>query len=268
MTGAQGPPVRRERPLFFVHVMRCGGTSLRAMLWRAVDQTRVWPTQAEITRNASRYPEHEEALALPRDFFLDVDLVSGHYPWILAEHLPRRPQVITFLRDPVARTLSHLRRHTRVHALDRDRAMLDLLDDERFTGASVRDYQVRYFAWRSLGERASVNHALPIDAGRLELAEQRLASCDVVGVTERFDESLRVLGEATGIDVTDELHVNRTDEKPEEAPTDAVLERILELTEHDRAFVATANRLLDERLARLGHDDHLARTPVGVTPPA
>lgn len=245
-------PGRRERPLFFVHVMRCGGTSLRAMLWRAVDQARVWPNQTDILRNAGRYPEHDEALALPRDFFLDVDLVSGHYPWILAEHLPRPPLVVTFLRDPVARTLSHLRRHTRVHQLDRDRGMLDLLDDARFTDASVRDYQVRYFAWRALGERASVNHALPVDAGRLELAEERLASCDVVGVTDRFDESLRVLADVTGIDVSDELHVNRTDETPEEAPTDEVLERILELTEHDRAFVATANRLLDDRSTQLG----------------
>lgn len=242
---------QRDRPVFFVHVMRCGGTSLRSMLWRSVDQSRTWPSQVDIRRNGGRYPEHEEALALPRDFFLDVDLVAGHFPWILSRHLPVPPLVVTFLRDPVERTLSHLRRHVGVHHFDRDRAMIDLLDDETYAANALRDYQVRYFAWRALGERASVNHALPVDAGRLALAEERLAGCDVVGVTERFDDSLRLLAAATGIDVGDELHVNRTGEGEAEPVADEVMERVLALTEHDRAFVATADRLLDERLAAL-----------------
>lgn len=234
--------------LFFVHVMRCGGTSFRDMLWKHYGQDRVYPSAQDIQRNGARYPEHGEVTQLPTAFLATKELVAGHFPLVLAEHLPRRPQIVTLLRDPVQRSLSHLRRHRRVREGLAHMPLATLLDDQDLVERMIRDYQCKYFAFRSLDERSSVNHALPIDAARLEEAKEQLASCDVVGITERFPDTMRLVDHHLGLRLA-ARHVN---ESPREGEvTESLLDHLATLSVHNRELYDFALRRFDREVQAL-----------------
>ena len=86
-----------DRALFFLHIPKTAGTSLRELL-----SCRFAPADilALDRRGAHEHPSQQlETISRYR-------FVHGHVPYALVDRFPRRPFVVTLLRDPIDRAVS------------------------------------------------------------------------------------------------------------------------------------------------------------------
>lgn len=145
----------------------------------------------------------------------DYRLFRGHFYHFFTRMLPREPTIITFLRNPVERTISsyeYMRRETGhyLHAeAMRHRSLSEWLHNSRFfypnsmvtaLAADLDPFSIATRARSRLGPKADLDAAIvsymyssPPDRVALECAKERLASYAFVGLTERFAESVELL---------------------------------------------------------------------------
>lgn len=182
------------RPLWiFLHVPKCGGTTLKAHLERhfAMDEQLVefshWGRSYRRTHGRPEFADR------PAEERARAEILSGHQTWYGIHQLvpgAREPRYFTVLRDPAERCVSLYNfRWSRGHAPD------DF--DRWYEGhylAEQRDYMVRFFAETLFGA------GLPADpAQRLAMARQMLTRCWFVTTTDRWNEGLDYLCGAMGI---------------------------------------------------------------------
>lgn len=167
-------------PVIFLHVPKASGTTLIKLLQR-------WCPRGEIYEvgTKSRAEHMAELRARP-----DVRLILGHAVFGLHEALAAPARYITVLRDPVARVISHFHYAGRMpqHPLyERIRSgEMNLAAVARH----VANLQTRYLGGLLQGEP---------DERTLELAKENIVRhFDVVGLTERFDETVVLLHRAFG----------------------------------------------------------------------
>jgi Sulfotransferase family len=194
---------REEALIAFVHIPKTAGTTLnsilarqyspdelhevmmRGMSWIAA-QPRIVPKPLI---SFSKIQRLKSALNCPRR----LRVIHGHFDLSIMKLLPPGARCFTLLRDPVERAISHYYHYRRmtgdpVHPL----AMKSTL--AQWVGAcglvEMDNGQTRRLA-------GGMN--LPcgrVSSGTLERAKSNLARFAVVGLTERFEESLMLLQRA------------------------------------------------------------------------
>lgn len=220
-----------QRPVFFIHVMRTGGTSFREMLWENYPPESVYPNAEHFSEPPRHYPELSEAVAWLRNNPAPA-LVNGHYPYVLRSLLPPATLVATILRDPVDRSVSVLRRARRRNDRFRTMGYEAMFEDVRFRESHIENYQTKVFAIEDVDEIASVNLPLRMDVGRLEAALENLGSCEVVGVTRGFENAVRQ-AKAMGVPIGESVHTNQTPVADNDPFPNGLIERIRESVELD-----------------------------------
>jgi hypothetical protein len=249
----------------FLHVMKTAGTSFRAMLEEGL--------------GAAVYPSDAEVRAQPHGWYYDADtlfrlidggrldlgsrqMVCGHYAARLVEvlpaHLPGRWRTVTFLRDPVARTLSMISHSAKyrpgIPGLRRFRKVNigRALADPGFIESQVRNYQAKVFAMDPTGD---VNAPFAVDAASFRRARAALEAADVVGLTERLEPSIRLFEATSGIAVAESVP-QRNVSRGYNA-TDEELERVRALVPWDIELYELAREKL-ERDLRAAFGDRFA----------
>jgi sulfotransferase famil protein len=173
--------------IFFLHVPRAGGTTLRDVITRRYVKERV------LTHDDSSSTRgwEEKVRRAPRD----VALVAGHLPSDapMPRHDPPLRRV-TFLREPVARVISDYAwaRQSPSSHIARDYCTMYTLREaiERRCYRNFDNLQVRLFSgaleepWGQLTKE------------HLHDAVRALATFDFVGLTERMDRQMRDLEDA------------------------------------------------------------------------
>ena len=86
-----------DRSLFFLHIPKTAGTSLRELL-----SCRFAPADILALSGATRARQRAQQLADVAQY----RFVHGHVPYALVDRFPRRPFVVTLLRDPLDRAVS------------------------------------------------------------------------------------------------------------------------------------------------------------------
>ena len=175
--------------LIFLHIGKTGGTTLRKILRRHYRDDEV------LVVRAVRRPREEtlaEFAALPVEAREHPRLILGHTVFGLHEHVPRPSTYITILRDPrslvesqysyVLRTPGH--RH---HDAARRMSMAEYI--ESGIAQEMNNSQTRALA--GLADVAYGENPPELLERAKQNVEQHFA---VVALTERFDESLVVLG--------------------------------------------------------------------------
>ncbi|MCU1485010.1 MAG: hypothetical protein JWN67_1756 [Actinomycetia bacterium] len=183
------------RPVCFLHTMKCGGTALTHGLTAMCDP---WPRLIELWT--------DQLLCMPRPLLERTMLVTGHLPYPVVELLPANTALLTVVREPVSRTLSHLA-HLRTHGERPDLTLDAFLHDEAWH-PMWRNYQARQLAcdvpvgeaWLGRLPAGTLQARIdgPITIGDDELVERatkRLATIDVVGVADDLDAVLRRVAE-------------------------------------------------------------------------
>lgn len=240
----------QKTPLVFIHIPKAGGSTLKEIIFRQYPRgTALWIS--------FQRPEMVEAfLAKSAGERAELNCLMGHFPYGFHEALSAPVFLFTMLRDPVSRFLSEYQYLLTFDLggawLPPDGAMASLeafLDYRIQTGAM--DVQTAMISgyFPGVGVQPPFD-PMPEDA--LERAKANLRDhFGLVGVTERFDETMLLLKQRLGW--SRGVHYarrNTTSRKSSSRSVDpALLERIRQHTLNDAALVAYANELLDQALA-------------------
>lgn len=259
-----------ERPrLIFLHIPKCGGTTLHSILARHFAPDEVCPERF----NGLRARRLEELAGF--SFF------SGHHDLESCRALfGQENRIVTLLREPRARLIS-LYYFLTIHRPESEPATASMVSLARSTSAeaffthpmvrrhaSVRNAMVSLFTqphrgvrWEAIDSQLEgADLVLTDPAAAVDKALEALRSLTCFGLLERFAPSLELFSASLGLRLDDEAPQQVTDEMRmrdsldyAERPvvTPRLIEIIDELTEADRAFYAQAEALFAQRLASL-----------------
>jgi len=253
-------PYSSESPVYFLHIPKTAGSTFTNILDQQFPSGQICP--AQLWRDLLRIPEAE--LAAYRCF-------RGHFYAYLEGYLKQPLRCITFLRDPVERSLSHYAHiyrepghyfHQRVHEQGdfltflRDPVMNPLIINYQ-TRALAIDLDPLAIAYSlSPGELDSLKleqilettFAQEIsDDELLKRAKNQVDRCLFVGLMERFDESLSYIASILHWDyVPQNIRLNVSNERPQQvniSPKEKAL--VLEQTHLDYELYAYARAQSD-----------------------
>jgi hypothetical protein len=253
-----------DEALYFLHIPKTAGMTLSNILDDYFDESEIFPTHF--------MPD----LSLNRDILRSINdaryrLYRGHFNQYLF-HLVRKPlSVVTILRDPIARTISNIR-----YGLDLAQSGENVFwlkngvlsfDDfmaheelHRFQSNIQFDCLAGELRWLEnqllpLGIKASET----LTEDKLYIAQERLRSYRVVGIQERFDDSLLLLSYELGFpppkEYANENVSARKRSKAELAPEH--LEKLRAMNELDYELYETAVEIFEQRFQAMC--DHLNR---------
>ena len=186
--------------VIFLHIGKTAGWTLRQVLYRNVSPDLVMRVRPPADR--PRGFLNEEPLrafaSLPEGERARPRLLVSHMIFGIHESVPRPSTYITLLREPVARTISQYRHvlRTKHHRLHQAAVSGDLTLERYVCGGEA--LEVDNGQARALAGDASTPFGHCTDA-MLETALRNLAGhVSVAGLTERFDETLVMLGAEFG----------------------------------------------------------------------
>jgi hypothetical protein len=239
--------------LIFLHIPKAGGSTVRDVLSRQFQGASI----LNITNT-----QLERIDAVPADVLAHTDVLLGHVSFGAHDYL-REPHIyFTLLRDPVERVVSQyyhvLRKPSHwLHEQVVDQGLsLEAYVSAQITRA-INNGQTRMLS--GLAE-ADPFGLMPADEGiaygqcppeLLELAARNLREqIAIVGVTERFDESLILLKRRLGLGWPFYVRRNVT---PQHSTISDEARRLIALDNlQDQALYHHAKQLLDEAIAREG----------------
>ncbi|MGX1498049.1 hypothetical protein ACSSV1_003100 [Labrenzia sp. MBR-25] len=196
-----------DKQIFFCHIPKTAGTSLRLSLEQAVGEAAVVPSQALISHHLGRYPPLHVALQELQDK-PDFRLFRGHYGFWVRTYLPKKTLTIVVLRDPVERTISNIR-HFLADGKMTETDALESLDQGRLPGAD--NLMCRYLGGTSivaegqeLSDRFVASKTNPIDDcdALLKRAVSTCRSVNILGFTDDMPALLERISQETGLPLT------------------------------------------------------------------
>lgn len=239
----------------FLHIPKTAGSSLGqeiASHLRPYRNVRLDYLDQSLPHHVKRQ-RAVDALVAELEGGLKLRSASGHITMRQAMQVKRAhppTRIVTFLRDPVARTISDYRyQRTPAHPLHADfiRRFPTIAD-------YVRAEPSRDKMWKRLVARPTEDVA----AG-LELIERNVT---FVGLVERYELSVSVLFRLFGVEVLPEAHVRRTQDtgenRVENTPDLSAL--ILDMNRKDAALHAHFSALLEPRAAEWERNGAVAET--------
>jgi Sulfotransferase family len=167
----------------FVHIERTAGTSVNSILRRSFG-TGHCDIRLPLAKRHGDRPQHQldrrglvdaEVLRRVRRLYRHLKGIAGHNVKPYGDLIASHPEIrfFTFLRDPAARLRSHF-----LNAVLADHGPRDF--DRWVTATWVHNWQTKMIAGEADAQKA------------IELLSTRV---DFVGLTERFDESVLMLGQ-------------------------------------------------------------------------
>jgi len=217
------PKVKLPFPVFFMHIPKTGGTSLRHKLTLRFSDSQVYPNQELMRRFGERYPRFNELEVEDYERMQSARLVIGHYPITLKNRLPGDCKAITFFRDPVQRSISNLL-HIYMHGKTYTSSLEDVFEHH---SKAICNYQTR---------QMSGNWSVPvIEEDSLEAAVRNLELIDCVCLTEQFDASLDKIGSLLRVSMGRNIILNK---HPLEQPavTPELMEKIISSNSLDQVL--------------------------------
>lgn len=178
------------RKFFFIKVMKTAGGTLLQQILVNFERAEVYPYEKyDADLGAANY-DIGYLTGLSAERRDEISVFTGHFPFVAVELLGMDLTTITILRDPVERTLSYLRHCKRHHDQHRDLPLEEIYEDPFFFPCFIENHQAKQFALTVDDRPQSYMDVLEVDGPRLELAKANLATVDVIGLRERFDDLL------------------------------------------------------------------------------
>ena len=252
-----------RKKLVFLHIEKCGGTSLRAMLAAQVPAGRVCPEQFN---GLADWTANELAA---------YDLFAGHFDLACCHVIPGPLTVFTMLREPTARLLSlfNFWKAHRPHPSFSERTLVGLAQRHSAVdffnhGSVVRHPSIRDAMVGQLTRRTASpilldgfsalqddDEILAAPRQALDAAWQALAGLAGFGLVEQFEQSRLLLNHRLGLNMqrNEPQQVLRSlvspmlDERRAPEPMTPLLSAVLEgLTPLDRALYLRASKEFEE----------------------
>jgi hypothetical protein len=174
-------PLRDFEQLFFLHVPKSAGTTFIGLLDQRYMVDEICPIHHTYEQLLQTYP---------LDDLANFKFIRGHFPYDLIYKLPKPPRIITFIRDPISRFLSHIDmvRHSEGGLPE----LHNRLNEYKLEQFLAQPSHYLKFANRTTKLLCGKIHQLNITKDLLSIAKERLGTIDFVGITEEFDKSLEL----------------------------------------------------------------------------
>lgn len=232
-----------DNVILFLHLPKCAGTTFQ----RIISNQKRYSPDFCIQRGG-------EIVDLPAGEENRLEVLYGHMLFGVHNKLPQKNVTyITFLRNPVARVISffyYLQSENNVGIEVRDwfrtMTLFDYVSDEKFNCSEDLFPE----SWTIATDNAQTRILAGTMEADLDTAKNNLKKYfSIVGITERFEESLRIVEKNLGWEINSYENANVTPYKPplEDIP-DNIIEIIKLKNEKDTALYQFANQLLDEQL--------------------
>jgi hypothetical protein len=238
----------KDEALIFLHLPKCGGTTLNRIIEWEYDPWRVFSIDPVLFlwsyKKLNRWP----AKRLAR-----MQVFKGHMPFGIHERLPQEATYITFLRDPVERAVSayYFAKNYVLHPLH---SWVSKLTLEQYVQQSPNhNVQCKYLSGRRF---VGDYHAGDCNPEMLEMAKQNLIQYfSLVGLTERFDECLAILKIIFGWEIAKyaKFNVTKSRLKKHSLPA-ATVDLISERNQFDVALYEYAIPIFDQTRAKYGEE--------------
>jgi len=214
----QGLARFKKRPLYFLHINKTAGTTITAAFTECMRRK---GAERFLMRERVCGPQEFEGLGtLPPNRFDSYSLYRGHFGLILPQLLNRPCHIVTVLRDPVQRIISHFhhiqRSPDRVfyqRITENKMSLMDCLDDEEIAPV-FWNMQARHLGWmpdKPKEKLAQFNYepwdnpqSLPCKTDEttlIQCARRTLDEADVVGITEQLPKFFNALNEEFQLDL-------------------------------------------------------------------
>lgn len=249
----------------FVHLQKTGGTTLHTLLSAFFPQGSICPLQTGAFHLCS-------AAELAR-----YDFYSGHFDYFSVGFIPRRHiRIVSIFRDPSERLLSFYR-FNKSHApksgvgenvytaLAKKLNAEEFFEHEHIRSDPCLNNAYLFCFGSSFHDRATLNTLADDDscAPILACAKQAIAGLGAIGLTERFNDSVKAIFTALGLPIPQSISpVNVTDRLPDTGEhysrvppvtMTARLSRALDpLIKYDRILYEAAKHEFDRRCAAPG----------------
>lgn len=191
--------------IFFVHIPKTAGTSLRFMLDACFKENDVFPNQNDIRANEGLYPELNQIFGLDLDRLSNLKLINGHYPMQVADNWLIDLRLITFFRRPAERVVSHLK-HLKKN--DKNCRKLSLKEIYFKHKGSLVNLQLRILKNRQYTTANLLNFE------STSFNEQKLVETlnrfTAFGIVEEFDQSMAWISDALSLDLGKAVHTNQS----------------------------------------------------------
>ena len=243
--------------LHFLHIPKTAGRSVRVVLEEQFDFGQQFPGVVLA-----------QLVARPPSEVRQWRLFCGHYGKYLHTLLGFEPTVITFLRDPIARSISHYRdlktrENSWLHEYVNTHTFDEFVADEMMSSELI-NLQCRFLALDDIdadhyGYSRQRLDDLPglrrkyLDRGMFDRAMETLDSLAFVGLQERFDDSLQLLAATFGWQPPRRAPKRNTARAPfdESEISQSTLDHLAELTAHDRELYDHAAKRFEAEFAAI-----------------
>jgi hypothetical protein len=201
--------IQPDDVLFFMHIPKTGGLSLIKLLDAQFQPSEIFPLHSVAS--------WKELETFPPEQLARYRLVRGHFRFgpldrQIFRYFCQNPLILTMLRDPVSRTISAYRyvkrdERARIHeeVVSQHMTLLDYVTYPPFSGR-ISNVQTQTVLGVVPGSpnRPGDEHKLS-DEAMLMLAKEKLESFAFFGLTERFEDSVRLMAYTFGWPMVDQV---------------------------------------------------------------
>jgi len=252
-----------HRPTIFLHIPKTAGTTLRFILEDFYDKSETFKLyENEEHSGFAAFKKLTDAEKRKIKFFL------GHMPFGLHREIPQECKYITMLRDPVEQFISY-HNHMKTIACDsgipemrRKWAEIAKMNLEEYTASNIFPFNYN-FQVNLLSDRFDYDYKprdpsdsadRPPTTKHLEEAKHNLKNhFSLIGLTERFDESIILARRILGIPIPYFSVENRGQgRKAKREYPQKTLDRIAEKNSLDMELYQYAVKLFNEQVERFG----------------
>lgn len=188
--------------IFFMHIPKTAGSSFRTILFETYGKDKFFPSNEDIKNNPGIYTDIE-LMKKKLDGRISAEVIAGHF-WLHAfdyskENTPYK--VVTFLRNPIERTISHLQHAKERFPNFKNHSLRDIFEEVPYFSCNL---QTHYFS-------KDFKRNVPPDARLYDEFDEiklKLNSLFFVGITENFKNSLKLLEKKLKINLKPEMKIN------------------------------------------------------------
>lgn len=248
-------------PVFFLHVPKTAGTAVRGFLenfypastvcnaWFIDDFIKLTPTEMSSLR-----------------------LIAGHYPASVFNWIPQinRYKLITYLRDPIERTISHFyhlqfENTAALHPLAKDCSIDEFILNNngifdfanfqtRFLGGIDLDSEYFQDRFNITDEMAAMQISGPKIESIFERACENLECFDVIGIVEQMEKSLLLISSQLGLDSKIDMNYSNKGQLIRSSLSEKTKSRIAEINEYDLKLYSKAKAILHRKCTGINPD--------------
>ena len=239
----------KEQLIIFLHIPKTAGTTLRYIIQYQYPPAAIYELYGSSGTHLQRVEKIQNLSETKKE---KLKIISGHLSFGLHEFLLRPCTYFTFLRDPVKRAISMYYHCKSRNENLKTTTLEDFIQTPGRTNSMTKYLSGEKFKLQLVDPSNVVNYQCSVET--LELAKRNIREhFEVIGLLERFDESLMLLNKQLGwkLPIYKRHNVSKSRSYKEEVCKETI--RLIECcNQFDMQLYEYAKEIFEERIEQQG----------------